>query len=420
MSILGYSAAYFLPQYWVNTPLYGEKIIPLLDYVLSADYEKAEFLATAFYNIENKYKNTQDLPIECIEAIIEECGYGYIRDLLGQDKDSLRLLVYLLVMLHQLKGSKRGIEVVLELLRTSEDPLVVTFVGNPTVSMINEVSDFTVDDYVVYSNFSAAEKFSINFQIRTGENFVEEQCISSSPNYGYYLGIDMSGHIVLKLGQQLNGHRGWQEIDGADTFISAKVLRPDTNYYITFSFDGNEYAVKVSTDGDKYSYYLVTPSSTPLGIVGGYAYLGIDISTNEPQFPFKGYISLAPFTISSDNVILTQWFETVPVEEENTFTVESDLNIGLVSTNFFPQFASFVERYVYPTLKAFKAKLAMKAKVTFLPYVRQRVTYIASNIRDQVWNYMVEEENNNQNHIPYEVETGQESHTDYLVRKSDE
>ena len=26
MSILGYSSAYFLPQYWANTPLYGEKI----------------------------------------------------------------------------------------------------------------------------------------------------------------------------------------------------------------------------------------------------------------------------------------------------------------------------------------------------------------------------------------------------------
>ena len=48
MSILGYSTAYFLPQYWVNTPLYGEKVIPLLDYILSTDYANAEQLSHCF------------------------------------------------------------------------------------------------------------------------------------------------------------------------------------------------------------------------------------------------------------------------------------------------------------------------------------------------------------------------------------
>ena len=62
MSILGYSAAYFLPQYWANTPLYGEKIIPLLDYILSTDYANTDMLATAFYNIESKYTNSTDEP----------------------------------------------------------------------------------------------------------------------------------------------------------------------------------------------------------------------------------------------------------------------------------------------------------------------------------------------------------------------
>ena len=72
MSILGYSTAYFLPQYWINTPLYGEKIIPLLDYILSTDYSNAEQLAVAFYNIQSKYTNTTDLPVGVIEEIIEE------------------------------------------------------------------------------------------------------------------------------------------------------------------------------------------------------------------------------------------------------------------------------------------------------------------------------------------------------------
>ena len=379
MSILGYSAAYFLPQYWVNTPLYGEKIIPLLDYVLSTDYEKTEYLASAFYNIESKYKNTADLPIEYIEAIIEECGYGYIRNLLGQDKDSLKVLVYLLVMVHQLKGSSEGIKTVLQLLKSPEDALILSYVGNPDVSAAGIVSDFSITDYVIYSNFSAAEKFEINFQIKTG-NISSEQCIASSLEYGFYLGIDFEGHIVLKLGKQTSGQRAWQEVNGETTFKSARVLRPSTNYYITFSFDGNEYSVRVSTDGEKYNYYVAVPSATPLDIVGSYICIGIDKSTAVTQYPFKGEISLAPFTVASDNVILTQWFETLPVGPENTFSIESELNIGLISSSFFIQFAKFVEKYVYPTLISFKANLSLKAAVTFLPYARQRVTYIASNV----------------------------------------
>ena len=418
MSILGYSAAYFLPQYWDNTPLYGEKLIPLLDYVLSTDYEKTELLASAFYNIESKYRNTADLPIECIEEIIDESGYTYIRNLLGQDSDSLRVLVYLLVMVHELKGSKRGIEAIMELLRSPEDPLVLSYVGDPEVTVTNEVSGFTVNDYVIYSNFSAANKFNINFQIRTGGTFLREQCIASSINYGFYLGIDATGHLVLKIGQQKSGQRAWQEIGGTDTFISAKVLRPETNYYIVLSYDGNEYSVRVSTDGQKYSYYLTIPSVTPLDIVGGYIYIGVDRSTDQVQYPFEGEISLAPFTISSDGVILTQWFETLPVGEENTFALESEIDVGLVSAAFFTQFARFVEKYVYPTLKAFKAKLTMKGKVTFLPYTRQRVTYIASNLVDSLQNFMVIEEENKDKHIPYEVEDGSGSHEDFWVQEN--
>ena len=418
MSILGYSAAYFLPSYWVNTPLYGEKILPLLDYVLSTDYEKTELLASAFYNIESKYKNTADLPIECIEEIINESGYSYIRNLLGQDDESLRVLVYLLVMIHELKGSRKGIEAVMELLRSPEDALTISYVGDPTVSSINEVSDFSVNDYVVYSNFTASGKFSINFQIRTGSSFLRDQCIASSANYGFYLGIDDSGHLVLKVGQQHSGQRAWQEIGGTDTFVSAKVLRPTTNYYITLSFDGNEYSVRVSTDGEKYNYYIAVASTVPLDIAGGYIYIGVDRSTAEVQYPFEGEISLAPFTISSDNVVLTQWFETSPMGEENTFELESELDVGLVSATFFTQFARFVEKYVYPTLKAFKAKLTMKGKITFLPYTRQRVTYIASNVGETVENFMVEEANNSESHIPYEVEDGQGSHEDFFVQKS--
>lgn len=418
MSILGYSSAYFLPQYWASTPLYGEKLIPLLDYILSVDYEHTDKLATAFYNIESKYKNTQDLPIGQIEAIIEESGYGYIRDLLGQDEESVRLLVYLLVLIHQLKGSKKGVEVVLEMLRAPDDAMVISFVGDITPSAYNEVSGFTTSDYIAYSNFSTSSNFSINFQIRTGSNFATEQCIASSPNYGLYLGIDTSGRMVLSVGEQILGQRAWQEVNGETAFVSARALRPDTNYYITLTFNGSEYDVLVSTDGDKYLYYITVDSSKEMGIKGGTIYLGIDRSTSEPQQPFGGEISLAPFTVSSNNVKLTQWFETLPVGEEDTFAIDAELDIGLISPTFFVQFVKFVERYVYPTLKAFRAKLMLKSKVTFLPYVRQKVTYIASNVEANFENFNVKEEENTQNYEPFEVVDDIGEHEDFMVPKS--
>lgn len=406
MSILGYSTAYFLPQYWVNTPLYGEKIIPLLDYILSTDYTHTELLATAFYSVADKYKNTADLPIDRIEAIIEENGYGYIRDLLSDDEDSLRLLVYILVMVHQLKGSKKGIETVLNLIRSTGDELELSIVGEPDISPTKEVSGFSDSDFVVYSNLNlGVDPFEINFQIKTSSVFRSEQCIASVSNYGFYLGIDTDGRLVLKLGEQISGGRTWQEIEGVTRFVSARALSKNTNYYITLAYSGYDYSLRVSLDGEKYTYFIILSSPKPLNILGGTINIGVDRSTDTIQYPFEGVVSLAPFTISSKNVIVTQWFETFPVEEEDTFTVEAEVDISLVSTNFFINFARFAEKYVYPTLKSFRAKMALKSKITFLPYVRQKVTYVAYNGKLPLSEYyMALDDEIDTSHIPYLTE----------------
>lgn len=381
MSILGYSTAYFLPEYWVNTPLYGEKIIPLLDYVLSTDYANADSVATAFYNIESKYTNTADLPINVIEEIIEENGYGYIRNLLGNDENSLKLFVYILVMVHQLKGSSKGIKTILDLLRSGEDELEISIVGDPSITLSRDASGFSTTDFITYSNFSVkGDPFEINFQITTGNSFTQEQCIASVSQYGLYLGIATSGKLILKLGQQEGGLRGWQVIDGTSTFISQRVLSKNTQYYITLSYSGYDYTVKVSLDGENYVYFFDLPSSIPIDVYNGIIFVGIDKSEGTLRRPFRGTISLAPFSVSSNNVKVTQWFETLPVEEENTFEVEADVDLGLVSSDFFVNFAKFIQRYVYPTLRTFRAKLNLRNIITFLPYVRQKVDYVASNI----------------------------------------
>ena len=374
MSILGYSASYFLPEYWGSTPLYGEKLIPLIDYILSTDFAQADKLANAFYTIENKYKNTGDLPIDHIKAVIEESGYDYVLKLLGDDEDSIRLLVYLLVLIHQFKGTEQGIEIVLNLLRRDTDPMVLSVVGNPTI-VNREVTGFTNIDYVFYSGLTLDdEPFELIFPIRTID-FKTEQCIACVDNR-LYLGLNTSGNIVLMLG---SGESEWDILDRTDpNSTSIGVLAPNTTYYLKLTYDGYEYDLKVSTDNDRFTDYIVVNNNTATGIHSGRLYLGVASENTQVSKPFNGYINLAPFSVDVQNVVVTQWFENTPVGDENTFIVKADVDLAIVSTDFFANFANFVRKYVYPTLKAFDAKLKLSTNLTFIPYSRQRITYVAS------------------------------------------
>ena len=381
MSILGYSASYFLPEYWGSTPLYGEKIIPLIDYILSTEFSQVDKLANAFYNIEKKYKNTGDLPIEYIKEVVSESGYTYVLDLLGEDEDSIRLLVYLLVLIHQLKGTKLGIEVVLNLLKRGKDPMVLSVIGSPTI-VNREVTGFTETNYIYYSGLTLdSEPFELTFPIRTVD-YRSEQCIASVPSK-FYLCINTNGQVVLSLGSEDNT---W---DIANRAISTATLAPSSTYYLKLTFDGFEYDLKVSTDNERYTDYIVVNNNIPTKIHNGRLYLGIDGITNPVSKPFQGYINLAPFAIDVENVQITQWFETTPVGEENTFIVKADLDLGLVSTDFFDNFSTFCAKYVYPTWKAFDAKLKLVSNLTFIPYSRQKITYVASgDVGEQVSKYL--------------------------------
>lgn len=383
MSILGYSASYFLPEYWASTPLYGEKIIPLIDYILSTDFSQADKLANAFYNIEKKYKNTVDLPIDFIKEIIEESGYSYVLNLLGEDDDSIRLLTYLLVLIHQLKGTGLGIEVVLQLLRRGAEPMVLSVIGSPT--LINrEVSGFSANDYIYYRGLNLdSSSFDLTFPIRTFE-YRTEQAIASIPGK-LYLGINTNGYLVLSLSSK--EHEG--EWDIANRALSNIPLNPNSTYYVKLSYDGFEYDLKVSTDNKKFTDYKVITNNASTGVHNGTLYLGVDSNTTPISKPFEGYINLAPFAVDVQNVQITQWFETTPVGEENTFIVKADLDLALVSTNFFDNFATFCAKYVYPTLKAFDAKLKLTNNLTYIPYSKHRLTYVAmSDVQEEIETYM--------------------------------
>lgn len=369
MSILGYSSSYFLPEYWAGTPLYGEKIIPLVDYILSMDYENSDSLARAFYNITSKYKNVSDLPVEAVSAIIDENGYSYVKDLLGNNEESLRLLLTLMVLIHELKGTKLGLQVVLNLLRRDNSTTVMRIVGTPLVDSAKNASGFSNSNYIVFDDFSTQGAVEINLRFG-GFTVSSEQCIVSIGEK-LFIGIDASGHLMLSLG---TGFNGWDILDSA---VSTKTLTKGLEYYVRLIYDGLEFALQLSSDGKSWENWISHEYSEGWSLTGESLYLGVDMSDSGAA-PFSGYINFSDFSVSADNIEITQWFEQTPVGDENTFIIKTDLDVTLVSTEFFSNFAHFVRQYVYPTLQAFIAGLEFNCRQTYIPYVRTRLNYIAS------------------------------------------
>lgn len=120
--MLDYSVSYFLGDYWSHTPLYSEKIIPLLDYLLNNGYEHSNQLASCYFELINKYQNPQDLPVENIRELIKEQGYDYIVELISPTESDLKILINLLVLIHLLKGSTKGLEIVLSIFSLKSEP----------------------------------------------------------------------------------------------------------------------------------------------------------------------------------------------------------------------------------------------------------------------------------------------------------
>lgn len=372
MSILGYSSSYFLPEYWANTPLYGERIIPLLDYMLSMDYEKSEGLARAYYNITSKYKNEADLPTDVASEIIDENGYSYVRDLLGNDEEAIRLLLLLMVLVHQLKGTKLGIQVVLNLLRRDNSITVMRFEGTPRVDADKNASGFSTRDYVVFSDFSTQGSTEVKLKFGGTEPGIG-QCIVSVANKRLRVSVNPSGQLTLSVG---SGKGVW---DICESVTSSRAILPKTDYYMKLMYDGYEFSLQLSPDGVNYDTWVSVEYGEGWGITTETLYLGVDFSGEAPVSPFSGYINFSDFSVSADNIEIEQWFEQTPVGEENTFIIKSDLDITLISTEFFANFSNFVKHYVYPTLQAFIAGLSFQTRLTVIPFARTKIRYIAFN-----------------------------------------
>lgn len=159
--MLGHSVSYYLPREWAKTPLYAEKIIPLLDHMLSVDSPYADKLAHAYYDIWNKYTAPEEMTEESIRAYIRDHGYGYILDLLSLSSENLQNLLFLLPLIHYMKDSKIGLETVFSLMQSTDTTIGTNITAWHETNPVGPEDTFTIESDINLATVDASffEKF---------------------------------------------------------------------------------------------------------------------------------------------------------------------------------------------------------------------------------------------------------------------
>lgn len=159
--MLGHSVSYYLPREWAKTPLYAEKIIPLLDHMLSVDSPYADKLAYAYYDIWNKYTAPEEMTEESIRAYIRDHGYGYILDLLSLSSENLQNLLFLLPLIHYMKDSKIGLETVFSLMQSTDTTIGTNITAWHETNPVGPEDTFTIESDINLATVDASffEKF---------------------------------------------------------------------------------------------------------------------------------------------------------------------------------------------------------------------------------------------------------------------
>lgn len=86
-----------------------QKVCEILDFVRKRS--NAEF-----NNSKSKYFDFNDLDDDAVKDVINEFGYGYIVDALELSQSQLRSMLGYIALIHLLKGSKIGLQLVLDLM----------------------------------------------------------------------------------------------------------------------------------------------------------------------------------------------------------------------------------------------------------------------------------------------------------------
>jgi hypothetical protein len=102
----------------------------------------------------------------------------------------------------------------------------------------------------------------------------------------------------------------------------------------------------------------------------------------DTELGLKVVFSLLQSNDKPVNTKVTVWHKANPVEEEDTFKVESDINLASVGEDFFDKFDKFIRKYVYPTLTGLKVSYSVSGTHTLLPVVTTTIIANLNGVMD--------------------------------------
>jgi hypothetical protein len=101
------SSLKYLPEY-LQTNATMVELCDNIDWIENRQYGE-------FNDVKNKYKDVNEISIDASKEISDEFGYGYILDVLNLTEAETASIVGYLNIIHALKGSKPGLELVFSL-----------------------------------------------------------------------------------------------------------------------------------------------------------------------------------------------------------------------------------------------------------------------------------------------------------------
>lgn len=164
----------YLPEGIRKDPIYKE-VVELMEHAVGYDYPDADKLINRLEDVVYKYKNFNNLQPETLNLILEEMGYGYIKDIMDLSKDNLKNILGYLSLLHIFKGSRYGLETVLRLLDL-EFEIIEWWEKFPQ----GEIDTFELKLFFDYLNSLSAESFD------RLDNFISNYVYPICRMYIYY------------------------------------------------------------------------------------------------------------------------------------------------------------------------------------------------------------------------------------------
>ena len=151
---------YFIPKHLRNTAMYS-KLSDMMTYVLETSVEE-------FKDVKYKFTRPNDLGPDAVQAIIEEQGFNYITDVMKTMEGlEFNTMLSFMDMVNQLKGTRKGLELVLKLL--GFDSIIQEWWEDTT----KDVEKWTYEIIVIVNSSNVPDIFSTIEKIKIfSDNYV--------------------------------------------------------------------------------------------------------------------------------------------------------------------------------------------------------------------------------------------------------